>query len=209
MRRLRRILLLGSTALGLLLCIAVVALWARSRTVVVERIIVARQDGMVCNLFVDFSEQSVRATVVEAFPHPAVAERGHILVQKALAHYGHAYYVDVRGAEHVFDHLGVHYSSRFGTPELADAELIVDQVRVRNRAVGPRPVLERSLTLHFGALFTIGLTVAFLPWSLPLLGAVRRRRRRLTGKCFACGYDLRASPARCPECGAVREEARP
>jgi hypothetical protein len=36
-----------------------------------------------------------------------------------------------------------------------------------------------------------------------LIGYVRRRRTSRSGRCPGCGYDLRATPDRCPECGAV------
>jgi hypothetical protein len=47
----------------------------------------------------------------------------------------------------------------------------------------------------------IGLYPTLLLWSLAFL--VARRKPQVPGHCPACGYDLRASPDRCPECGAV------
>jgi hypothetical protein len=55
-----------------------------------------------------------------------------------------------------------------------------------------------------GFAFPAWLPVAL--FALPPLLLVRRiasaRRRARVGQCRNCGYDLRASPGRCPECGA-------
>ena len=53
------------------------------------------------------------------------------------------------------------------------------------------------------------VAVAAPLWAILVVAAVlpamwvwgRRRRRYAAGMCQGCGYDLRASPVRCPECG--------
>ena len=50
--------------------------------------------------------------------------------------------------------------------------------------------------------WSLALLVAALPANRLWLFRSQRRRGRL-GLCRSCGYDLRASPGRCPECGAI------
>jgi len=72
------------------------------------------------------------------------------------------------------------------------------------RAGGPQPptVFNQDIaTIHLPA------------WLMPLVTAVlpmvwlrrwwRHRRRARLGLCQMCGYDMQATPQRCPECGTV------
>ncbi|MCY2950960.1 MAG: hypothetical protein NTU53_03170 [Planctomycetota bacterium] len=50
---------------------------------------------------------------------------------------------------------------------------------------------------YWGVVLCLSLGV----WPRIIWGPVRRWRRRKQGRCERCGYDLRASKERCPECG--------
>jgi hypothetical protein len=52
----------------------------------------------------------------------------------------------------------------------------------------------------------VAFILAILP-ALRLHRFVRSRRRANQGLCSSCGYDLRASPERCPECGTPAAKA--
>jgi hypothetical protein len=74
---------------------------------------------------------------------------------------------------------------------------------------GPTPGGSRGAWAHGGR----RMWIIWVPYWLPALltaalpaeaiyRIIRQRRRRSAGQCKVCGYDLRATPDRCPECGA-------
>jgi hypothetical protein len=74
----------------------------------------------------------------------------------------------------------------------------------RTPARGPTgPIGGQAVSYHVAPHASVAalLSVPVLAW---ILWAWRRRRlARRVGHCRVCGYDLRATPDRCPECGAV------
>jgi rubrerythrin len=50
---------------------------------------------------------------------------------------------------------------------------------------------------------------AYRSWQLiHSVGVGERDERRRKGQCIKCGYDLRATPERCPECGSIPGEVK-
>lgn len=98
-------------------------------------------------------------------------------------------------------YLGLRFKIRKdGTAEYDPAQ--IPALREQWCRVLIHPVWSRSMTLH-PALFLI---LPLLWLAVAARGALVRRRQRLKGCCRICGYDLRASPDRCPECGMPVEQ---
>jgi hypothetical protein len=76
-------------------------------------------------------------------------------------------------------------------------------VRVSRGGTRVYVVRENGLTVpHW--LFALIFATAPL---LSALGILRRRQRKQAGLCPRCGYDMRATPDRCPECGTTAKGA--
>ncbi len=58
----------------------------------------------------------------------------------------------------------------------------------------------RAVTVRYWFMLVVAISLASPAWMIALRRRVRRRRHRM-GLCSGCGYDLRGSPERCPECG--------
>ena len=60
-----------------------------------------------------------------------------------------------------------------------------------------------ALRVHYGDLLGLALFPVVVSLAIRTRNAVRLRRRTRLGLCKVCGYDLRTSTGRCPECGTA------
>jgi len=69
---------------------------------------------------------------------------------------------------------------------------------------GPVQVTALLQIPMYHGLYFLGFPLMPAAWCVEkFISRKRQARRRLKGLCLLCGYDLRATPDRCPECGTV------
>jgi hypothetical protein len=194
--RMRRRLLNLLTALSLLLCVGVGVLWVRSYWRM-DQAFVARNGRLV---WVGSLRGRVDFVCVNGWPGVVgprwhASASGRYMIEPVLA----------GRTPSTWRRLGVALERGTAvTPTDADGRAYWNPPLYIPRVVRSWSgvLAYRSVDLPW---FGIAAVTAVLPATqvVPLGRRLRGRRRSSRGLCPGCGYDLRATPGRCPECGGV------
>jgi hypothetical protein len=88
-----------------------------------------------------------------------------------------------------------------GTQDSIPGLVVNDHRILLNHASGTREVFQTGMNVDIRFSLLVAVT-AVLPLVVLGVRVIRHMKRIQPGMCAACGYDLRASKVRCPECGA-------
>jgi hypothetical protein len=83
-------------------------------------------------------------------------------------------------------------------------ELALHPLHYHQLSRGKNGILTGSVFGFWSVPIWLLACTSLIPWAIRT--AIRRIRARPPGFCHTCGYDLRATPDRCPECGAIPRE---
>jgi len=194
MRRAGRIIYNLATGVSLLLCLAAVGLWVRSGSI---------QDWLIWRDWppdqLSFDTQKVRVS------------RGGIQVR--LFHQSHGqnrwnedtHFEYRRQKATQYPVYQEHPNDNFSPTLKRFATLGFELIARAKGMTANNPAYSFALTTFTLPLYFPTLLFALLPAHYLLRLRRRRRnvRRRARGCCVNCGYDLQATPDRCPECGTA------
>jgi hypothetical protein len=187
MRRLLRILLNAAMVLSLMLCVVTVLLWVRSRSAMEWLPISTSTEN----------EGGGCVVMDRTTSYLIVSQAGCVAVRRTFLPFG----------DRCQRTSGIEAEMRLSQLDRADD---IDELGVITSwagfevATGRRSLPSQGRVLQRLAIPYWSLTVATgLAAGMGLSLTVRHGRHRRSGFCDCCGYDLRATPERCPECGAI------
>jgi hypothetical protein len=180
MKRVIRAIITGLTLISLMVCLAIVGLWLRSHAI---------QDSFNWEFTTSAALYNVELISGEGDQVLKLHREVYIQDQREFLASFH------RNNQRGFFYLVYPYPM--------SAAMGGRRFFLRCRQIGNHTVIVAGIPIWTIALFT-GI--------LPLIQGslyVRRRIRRANrlAACVSCGYDLRATPKRCPECGTVPTKA--
>lgn len=192
----RRRLFTLASALSLLLCMAACAMWVRSYSVEDYYQRNARQDGS-------------DGTVIDI--DSIYASHGELGWMHVKLQYGHGPWLAAwLTPDRTWDGL-----QRRGSGEWPSGPGVEASMSFAHKVAGfhfhhavshiPNTSCVHEARMVIVPYWFLFAALALLPilWSRAEIRTRRANRRKRLGCCSACGYDLRASPERCPECGVV------
>jgi hypothetical protein len=204
MRRLAYILLNATTLASLILALAVAVFWVRSEIII--------QDELLWNIRTPAERRTSALSVRSRLGQVRWGWSERVFASRA-------YFDDEDPAKPEYRstppngiprYPGLHFFvRRFPRPPTPALDTFWQRRGFWFERYGPAPVSPGALAS------TLAWTLVSVPhWLLLLAFAalpavrvtrhVRAARREKSGLCASCGYDLRATPGRCPECGTIQ-----